>query len=301
MSPRILSPSRLVLAGLIAGVGAVLLASPAFADGTSVFFPTPVSPNAARIDQLYKGISVVALFVFVAVELWILYVVIRFRRRGPDHYGKQVHGNVPLEVAWFIAPTIIVTIIAYLSFAELQRDFKPEAATQNADMTIVVHGIQFAWNYTYPDNLGGFTVTKRMVVPVGKMVHLEMESDNVIHSWWVPALMGKTDAVPGYTNHTWIKIDPAALSDCRGYGHRQPDGGCVWLGQCAELCGAGHNQMTFEVEGVTDSVFQGWVAKQKAAAQAAKNPSPSPSATASKASPARTGGAAASPSPSPSP
>jgi cytochrome c oxidase subunit 2 len=285
-----------MLAGLLAGIAAVVLATPALADGTSVFLPSPISPNGSRIDQLYKLISIIALIVFVGVELWILYVVIRFRRRGPDHYGKQVHGNVPLEIAWFIVPTIIVTVIGYISFAELQQDFSLQSATQNADMTIVVHGVQFSWNYDYPKDMGGFQTTKRLVVPVGKRIHLEMESDNVIHSWWVPALTGKSDAVPGYTNHLWFQIEPSALNDCRGYGHRQSDGSCVWLGECAELCGAGHNQMLIEVQGMTQSGFDQWVAQQRAPKSA---PSPSPSATASSASSSRTGGASPSPSPSP--
>lgn len=298
---------RLCLAAALAGLAALALAAPALASGTSIFFPTPVSPNGRDIDTLYRWISVPALIIFVGVELALLYVVVRFRRRTPDQVGKQIHGNVPLEIAWFIGPTIIVTLIAYFSFATLVQDFTPEAASNGAQMTIQVKGVQFAWQYTYTDPAYGFTTSKdnRMVVPVDTMIHLEMVSDNVIHSWWVPALTGKTDAVPGYTNNTWIKVDGNALNQgCPGYGYRpgtkdSPLGplnsavqgdqdGCIWLGQCAELCGAGHNTMTIEVEAVPMNVFKAWVEEQK------NPPSPSPSSTASA---ART----ASPSPSPKP
>lgn len=310
MTPRLW---RLCLAAALAGLAAILLALPAAASGTSIFFPTPVSPNGHDIDLLYRGISVPALIIFVGVEVALLYVVIRFRRRTPDQVGKQIHGNVPLEIAWFIGPTIIVTLIAYFSFATLVQDFTPEAASNGAQMTIDVKGYQFYWSYTYEDY--GVTSSKdnRMVVPVDTMIHLEMSSDNVIHSWWVPALSGKTDAVPGYSNHTWIKIRGDALGQgCPGYGYRPgskdtplgelksavdgDQGGCIWLGQCAELCGSGHNTMVVEVEAVPKDVFQHWIAKEKAP----PSPSPKPSSSASAprtSSPSPSGSPSSSPSP----
>jgi cytochrome c oxidase subunit 2 len=120
---------------------------------------------------------------------------------------------------------------------------------------------------------------------------MTFDSDNVIHSWWVPALTGKTDAVPGYTNQSWIKVDPSVLTNCPVGNDRHPDsatGGCVFHGECAELCGAGHGQMQIDVLVVSQTEFDSWVAAQKAKAAPKASPSPSPKPSAS-------------PSPSPSP
>ena len=155
-------------------------------------------------------------------------------------------------------------------------------------MSVAVRGYQFEWRYTYDE---GFTTTNTMVVPVGKMVHLTFGSDNVIHSWWVPALSGKTDAVPGYQNQSWIKVDPSALDACTG-NDRHTDkatGGCVFHGECAELCGAGHSVMQIDVIAVTPDRYSTWVAEQKAKANAPK------------ATPTPVSSPSASPSPSPKP
>jgi cytochrome c oxidase subunit II len=146
-----------------------------------------------------------------------------------------------------------------------------------------------------------------MVVPVGTMVHMTFDSDNVIHSWWVPALTGKTDAVPGYTNQSWIRVNPSVLQNCSG-NDRHVDkntGGCVFHGECAELCGAGHATMQIDVLAVSQQEYDRWVAQQKAKANASPSPSPSPSPSASpspspSAGPSPSPSAGGSPSPSPS-
>ena len=152
-----------------------------------------------------------AIVIFVGVELALLYIILRFRRKHPAQVGASWHGNTPLEIVWTVIPALIVAYIAVVSYQVLVRDFTTEAANANSDMNIAVNGVQFSWSYTYDE---GFTVQNEMVVPVGKMVHMTFDSDNVIHSWWVPALTGKTDAVPGYTNQSWIKVDPSVLTNC---------------------------------------------------------------------------------------
>jgi len=277
------------MAALFAIFAAFAIAAPAFANGTSVIFPDPVSPNGHRIYTLYELISIPAIVIFVGVEAALLYIILKFRRRYPEQVGKQYHGNTTIEVVWTVIPTILVAAIALGSYFELVKDFTPEAAASGADFTVAVRGYQFNWKYTYDQ---GFTVADTMVVPVGKQIHMTFTSDNVIHSWWVPAISGKTDAVPGYENQSWMKIDADALQNCPVQGNdRSQDkatGGCKYHGECAELCGAGHSQMQIDVLAVSQAEFDKWVAEQKA-----PKPSPSPSAAGSA--------PAAAPSPSPSP
>ena len=267
---------RLVLAVIIAASAVMIAASPALANGLSLIFPDPVSPNGQRIFDLYLLITYPAIVIFVGVELTLLYIILRFRRKHPAQVGASWHGNTPLEIVWTVIPVLIVAYIAIVSYQELVKDFTPEAANAGSDMNIAVNGVQFNWNYTYDE---GFTVSNEMVVPVGKMVHMTFDSDNVIHSWWVPALTGKTDAVPGYTNQSWIKVDPSVLTNCPNGNDRHPDeatGGCVFHGACAELCGVGHAQMQIDVLALPQDQYDAWVATQKAKAAPSPSPKPSP-------------------------
>jgi len=228
--------------------------------GLSPIFPQPVSPNGQDIYNTYAYISIVAILVFLGVEAALLWVVIKYRRSAQPvgYIPPQVHGNTKLEIVWTIAPLIIVLGIAAYSFVELQKNFQPITGEQ---MTVVVSGHQFGWEYDYDNGVvvhqeGSLTsdVTP-FVVPVNTLVKLQFRGTDVIHSWWVPAISGKTDAVPGYDNFSWLKIDRVGS----------------WRGECAELCGAGHATMQIIVKSMTQSDFDAWVAKQKAAA----NPSPS--------------------------
>jgi cytochrome c oxidase subunit 2 len=276
-------PLRLVLASIIATAGLLIASTPAFANGLSLIFPDPASPNGKNVYDLYVWITYPAAVVFIGVEVALLIIIFRFRRKHPAQVGATWHGSTALEITWTIIPTVIIAVIAFLAFQELQRDFSVEAANNHPDMNVAVLGEQFTWSYTYDQ---GFTVKDQMVVPVGKMVHMTFDSTDVIHSWWVPALTGKTDAVPGYTNQSWIKIEPSILNNCAG-NERHVDkatGGCVLHGECAELCGAGHYNMQIDVLALSQDEYDRWLKQQTA------KPSPSPSA---KPSP--------SPSPKPSP
>jgi cytochrome c oxidase subunit II len=267
----------LTVLGLLAA--AFLLNSCGGVGGISPIFPTPVSPNGQGIYTLYEIISVPAIIVFIGVEAALLWVVIRYRRsKQPAGYvPPQIHGHHGLEIVWTAAPLIIVLAIAAYSFVELQKDFQP---ISNQDMTIVVSGHQFGWNYLYPE---GFTVHQEgtlagdvvpFVVPTHTLVKLQFQGTDVIHSWWVPAISGKTDAVPGYDNFSWLKIDQVG----------------TWHGECAELCGAGHSTMQIIVQAMDQPQYDQWV-QQQVAALASPAPSPSPS-------PAPAVSPSASPSPS---
>ncbi|MGH7777374.1 MAG: cytochrome c oxidase subunit II [Candidatus Dormibacterales bacterium] len=234
---------RLALPGALAAAVIVLLTAVPAGAGW-VIFPTPVSPNGQRIYNLYELISVPAIVIFLFIEVALLLIIVRFRRRGPLQVPAQFHGNTKLELVWTAIPLVILLMIAAVSLVELQTDFvKPTLA--GSGFQVQVTGRQFQWNYTYPQ---GFTVAGNLVVPTGTMVRLKVNSTDVIHSWWVPSITGKTDAVPGYSNYTWLKIS-------------QPG---KWHGECAELCGAGHYSMQTTVTAVSPGDYRAWVAKQTA-------------------------------------
>lgn len=290
LGPRPLLAALAVVAGLL-----VLLALPVFADdsglGISPLLPHAQSPNGRRLEDLYNFISIPAILIFLLVEGLIITVILRFRRRHqPEGFvPNQVHGNTRLEIVWTVIPAIIIGAIGVLSFNELQRDFtkRTDAETQ---MNITIEGFQFGWQYTYQEDGVQFKSVGQnptpMVVPVNKLIRIRTTSHDVIHSWWVPYLMGKTDAVPGYDNFTWIQ--PFQTGEYRG--------------QCAELCGAGHATMLLEVRVVSQQEYDQWVAEQKKP-KPTPTPSVKPSASASPSpsgSPAPSPSASASPKPSPS-
>src|SRR4030088_2441667 len=138
---------RVSLAAIIAVTAVVIAASPALANGLSLIFPDPASPNGQRIYDLYVLITYPALVIFVGVEFVLLYIILRFRRKHPAQVGASWHGNTPLEIIWTIIPTLVVAYIAFVSYQVLVRDFTTEAANANADMNIAVNGVQFNWNY----------------------------------------------------------------------------------------------------------------------------------------------------------
>ena len=251
---------------------AFLLSSCDGLGGISPIFPTPVSPNGQGIYNLYVGISIPAIVIFIGVEVALLWVVLRYRRsRQPAGYvPPQIHGHTGLEVAWTLAPLVVVLAIAGYSFVELQKDFQP---ISNQQMLVVVSGHQFGWNYDYGN---GVVIHQEgtlagdvppLVVPVNTLVKLQFQGTDVIHSWWVPAISGKTDAVPGYDNFSWLKINQVGS----------------WRGECAELCGVGHGTMQIIVQAMSQSDYDQWMQKQVASQKASPSPSPSPSPSGSPA------------------
>ena len=247
------------------GLGALAIAlSSCGIGGLSPIFPNPVSPNGQDIYNTYLGISVPAVLIFILVEALLLWVIIRYRRSryAPGYIPPQVHGNTPLEIVWTVIPLFIVLAIAGYSFNELLKDFQP---VDNAQMNVTISGHQFGWTYRYQEL--GITVDQEgtlasevtpFVVPTHTLIKLRFQGTDVIHSWWVPAISGKTDAVPGYDNFSWLKIDQVGK----------------WRGECAELCGAGHATMQIIVQSMDMPDFNNWVDQKKAASA---SPSPSPS------------------------
>ncbi len=285
----------IALALAVAVLASLLAAVPVLADqggtGLQPTVPNGDSPNGHNIYNLYLLISIPAIIIFLGVEIALVMIIVRFRatKRPAGFIPPQWHGNTKLEITWTIIPLLILLGIGALSFGELQRDFtkRTNAETQ---MNITVQGFRYGWRYQYQEDGLNFqsvgTTPTAMVVPVDTTIRIRTQGTDVIHGWWVPYLTGKTDAVPGYDNYTWIK--PTKIGEYRG--------------ECTELCGPGHATMQLLVKVVSQQDYQAWVQQEKqheAAAKATPSPSAAPSPSPS-AAPSASPSASPSPSPSPS-
>ncbi len=216
---------------------------------------TPVtaeSPNAERIGDLYWFVSFWAALVLLAVAVPLTIFVIRYRSRGRDRTveGPQIHGSTRLEIAWTLVPVVILLIVTGFTFYKLPG-ITLEDEAEAGDLRVRVEGRQFYWQYRYPNGVIGID---RLVAPQGRLVVLEItapESD-VNHSYWVPGVGGKFDAIPGRT------IETAFQSSEVG----------VFEGQCAEFCGIQHAAMLAEIEVKPADEFDSWLEEQAQAQEA---------------------------------
>jgi cytochrome c oxidase subunit 2 len=271
-SPR---TRRLVLAALCAALVAMLAFAPgAFADAL-----TPESgggsENAESIDTLYKIALYVAIVIFLIVEGTLIWSLVRFRARRNGPEPAQIRGNTPLELGWTIGAALILVVLTVVTFVYLGRIENPPASDPGGlqsqlgqraalgqpnvpggrGLDIRVNGQQYLWRFDYPGQPQLFSYHE-MVVPTGTTVTMKITASDVDHSWWIPKLGGKADAVPGHTNETWFKID------------RGKEG--VYQGQCAELCGSGHADMRARVRAVSPAAFEAWSKRQRADIRAAQ-------------------------------
>ncbi len=230
---------------------ALAWAAPALAQGGSPPQPDvlrPAGPNGETIATLFGIVLFFAIVVFVIVEGLIVYSAIHFRHRAKDASEPvQVHGNTRAEIAWTILPALIVVTLFVVALQGLQVVDTPPAQAADKQLTVKVIGHQFWWEYQYPDY--NITTATDLVIPTGTVVNLELSSVDVIHSFWVPQLNGKTDAFPNHVNHSWIQADAPG----------------TYAGQCAELCGPSHANMRVVVIAKTLAEFNQWVAAQQAA------------------------------------
>ncbi len=232
------------------------------------------SSNADQISNLYEITLYVALVIFVLVEGGLIYALVKFRaRKGAT--AAQIRGNTRLEVGWTVAASVILVGLAILTFAKLSSIQNPPNSGVNGEklagssgllyasserklppngksLNIQVIGRQYIWQFVYPgasesDGLGAPYSYEQMVVPTDTTVTLDISSSDVVHSWWIPELGGKFQAVPGYHNYTWFKITKPG----------------IYHGQCALLCGRGHARMLANVKAVPPAQFEAWLAYQK--------------------------------------
>jgi cytochrome c oxidase subunit 2 len=244
---------------------------------TTLAFFTPESggsQNANEIDGLYKIVFYVGLVIFVGVQGALGYALYRFRARK-GAVAAQIHGNTRLEIGWTVGAALILVALAIVTVVKLTSIQDPPNTGAGGDaqfaqdaslyasasqhlppnkksLKITVIGRQFIWQYVYPgasnpDGLGAPYSYEEMVVPTETTVTLDVVSSDVVHSWWVPQLGGKVQAVPGYHNYTWFKIDKPG----------------VYRGQCALICGRGHARMIATVRAIRPAQFDAWLANQK--------------------------------------
>jgi cytochrome c oxidase subunit II len=239
---------RTIASSLFAILASLVFAAGALAAG-GLTPERSSSPNADGIAQSYLLVGIVTIVVFVIVEGALLAFVIKFRRgkRTRLDDGPQIHGSTRLELIWTVAPAVVLAAIAASVLATLPKiQDVPGANAAGARLDVTVEGHQFYWLFKYPNGAIGFD---QMLAPTGRNVKLTVRSpaEDVIHSWWVPKLGGKIDAIPGIVNTTW---------------YRAPAPG-TYVGQCAELCGVQHAMMRNSVKVVQQSEYASYTAQQK--------------------------------------
>ena len=220
---------------------------------TSMF--DPVSPPAESIRSIALLTFAITGFIFVVVEGVLLYCILRFRRGRAAETTEppQVYGSKPIEIAWTVGPVLIVFVLVLVTIRalwEINVDAPDPRPGDNA-LFVTVVGRQWWWEYTYDHYNGreyGFTTANELHVPAGdgtaaRPVYLTLKSADVCHSFWVPRLAGKTDLIPGRTNQMWFQTDAPGL----------------YVGQCAEFCGAQHANMLLRVIVDPPDKFAKWL------------------------------------------
>ena len=208
----------------------------------------PKGPNAKLIDDLQQPVFAVAGIIGLIVAVAVIYTMIKYRDRGQP-IPEQTHGKPALEITLTIIPALILAVVSVFTFGAI---FKL-AKTDDTEMIINVTGQQWWWEYDYPvQNEFGITQpiisSGQLVMPVGTKVLLRETSRDVIHSYWIPALNGKRDAVPGRIHTLRLEADKHG----------------IYAGQCTEFCGLSHANMRMEAVALSKEDFAKWVANQQA-------------------------------------
>jgi cytochrome c oxidase subunit 2 len=245
----------------------LLQAAQTFVNG--LYPPIAVTTQGTQIRELYHIVFLIAVAIFLLVEGLIIWTVVRYRRKpGDDTLPPQTHGNNIAELIWTVVPTLIVIFMFIVSWQTLN-----EVDRSSADAQTKIRAVagQFQWQFDYlgPD---GTTVLYTellplvsqdggMMVPAGRTVQLSLTSKDVIHAFYVPQFLFKRDVVPGHATSFDFKVN-------------ESDVGQTFRGQCAELCGAGHSIMLFEVKALSAADFDAWLVEKSKPA-----PSPTPAAS----------------------
>ena len=203
-------------------------------------------PVAEKQLTLLYIMLVPALLVFVAVAGVLVFAVVRYRRKPGDQIPAQIHGNTPLEIGWTIAPAIMLIVIAVPTLIYIFEisDTPPAGALE-----VNVTGHQWWWEFEYPEQ--NVLTANELHVPVDRPVLLNLRSDDVIHSFWIPKLAGKVDVIPSNLNKMWFEARRVDIDSLPA----------VFFGQCAEFCGEAHANMRFRIIVEEEYAFNDWVEK----------------------------------------
>lgn len=207
----------------------------------------PESPNASHTVTAYWVIVGFTGAIFFLVEGLLVVFIWKYRSRGRARTveGPQIHGQTRLEIIWTVVPVGILAVIAAVVFLELPKiDSAPASSVKQVNITVEAH--QFYWQFDYPNRA---RTINTLYIPTGAVVNLKVIATDVIHSWWIPALGGKIQAIPGRINHTWFIAEK----------------GGTYEGQCAELCGVYHASMTARVVAIPRASYYVFVRKTAAA------------------------------------
>lgn len=239
--PALVGRKRLVLCA--GAIGALVYTGVAYA-GNAGFGPLPPeSPNAHRVGDAYWLVFAFTAAIFLLVEGTLVYCIVRYRRgkRAVTDEGLQLHGHARLELIWTVIPVLILVAIGAFIFYKLPgiKDIPSASASDRVNVRVDAH--QFYWQFTYPN---GEISIGDLHVPANKVVALDLHAPDVIHSFWVPQLGGKMDAVPGRTNRFWFRAERPG----------------TFQGRCAELCGLYHARMPIRVVAESDAAYRSYLA-----------------------------------------
>jgi cytochrome c oxidase subunit II len=264
----------------IAALSAALIGAPSALAGVIAPESGGGSPNAEKIQTLYIIAFILGVLIFLLVEGVLIYSLVKFRWRRGGEPPAQIRGNTKLEIGWTIGAAsilVVLTVVTFiflggiknpasserggfvadarssgapakqgnLQFAALDQRNPPGPA--NTHLNIKVNGQQFLWRYDYPTKVSVYSYVN-MYVPTNTTVTLDITASDVDHSWWIPKLGGKADAIPGHHNHTWFRVSEPG----------------TYEGQCAELCGEGHADMIGRVIALTPAQYKAWLIRQAA-------------------------------------
>jgi cytochrome c oxidase subunit 2 len=234
---------------LLFAIGIGLIGSTAYAQDFINFLPPSASNFSGEIDDIFWYILYITGFFFFLVVIVLIYFMIRYRAKKPGEEGINFHGHMGLEIAWTIVPAIIFIIIAIFSADILERmDHPPDNS-----LRINVEAKQFGWRFIYPDSNPTDSIddsvssSTTMYMPVNYPVRLDMQSEKVLHAFWVPAFRVKQDILPGTSRMLWFEAILEGEFEIK----------------CAELCGAGHSEMRGMVIVQTQEEFDSWLASER--------------------------------------
>jgi len=241
---------RVLIATLVTSALALMTTATALA-GNGGFLPPPAhSPNAQRVTDAYIFVGAFSLVIFLIVEVSLITFIVKYRRgkRARNVEGPQIHGAGRLEIIWTVVPVLILAAIGTFVFYKLPGIADVPKAAAADETTVKIEGHQFYWLFRYPN---GAVSIDRMVAPADEVVKEDVIGlgFDVNHSWWVPELGGKFDAIPGITNKTWFKA---------------PQGD--YVARCAELCGIQHALMDGDVHVVPRAQYDQFISTRASAA-----------------------------------
>lgn len=226
-------------------LGYLMVADIGKPDGRPLNTLAPAGEKAQQIWNLIVPVFAIAGLAFIFVEVGIIWLASRYRERPEDQEGvgepKQLHGNTKLEIGWTLAPALLLAVLAVFSVNGILSQSKSENAI---DVTVI--GQQWWWEYRYDldhDGAPDIITANEAVIPVGRDVKFHIQSNDVIHSFWIPRLGGKLDAVPGRTH---IRV-----LDAKETG--------IFEGQCTEFCGLSHGVMRMQVKALSPADYEAWV------------------------------------------